>query len=52
MTEWEYQNIITARYLTQPLEVDNHEFYLIAWEIMFPSWRMNDKKRGALGKVH
>jgi hypothetical protein len=46
MTEWEYQDIITARYLTQALEVDNREFYLIAWEIMFPSWRMNDKKRG------
>ena len=46
MTEWEYQDILTAKYLTQPLQVDSSKFYLVAWEIMFPSWRMNHKKTG------
>jgi hypothetical protein len=45
MNEWQLQDHLTTTWLQSPPIIDGRKFHLVAWELMFPSWGINDKKR-------
>jgi len=45
MNEWELQEILSSNWRQKNLEYNSDEFRLICWELMFPSWSINDNKR-------
>lgn len=45
MNEWELQEILSSNWLQKKLEYNSDKFRLICWELMFPSWSINDNKR-------
>ena len=42
MTEWELQNRLTRRWSSDGVEIDGERQMLVAWEVMVPSWGIND----------
>jgi len=44
MTEWEFQDKLTTRWATEGLRIEGRLQFLAAWEVMTPSWRINDSK--------
>lgn len=45
MTEWVLQAELTRRWATNGACVDGVRCMLVAWEVMLPSWRINDSSR-------
>ena len=45
MTEWELQDQLTLQWIKEPLTFQGKPYYLVAWELMFPSWGINNKKK-------
>jgi hypothetical protein len=45
MNEWELQNILTQKYYQEGLNYQGTTYKLVCWELMFPSWGINDNKR-------
>ncbi|CAN5577932.1 hypothetical protein BH09PLA1_BH09PLA1_14320 [soil metagenome] len=45
MNEWDLQRILTKQWTECGLQFDGMRHMLIAWEIMFPSWKVNDIER-------
>lgn len=45
MNEWQLQDILTLRWIQNPLSIDDKPFHLVAWELMFPSWQINENKK-------
>lgn len=45
ITEWEIQSKLTARWAADGLMINDSLQFLVAWEVMFPSWRINDSKK-------
>ena len=45
MNEQELQEILSSNWRQNNLEYSFDEFRLICWELMFPSWSINDNKR-------
>jgi hypothetical protein len=41
MNEWQLQSHLTHQWSKSPLIHNDRKFYLIAWELMFPSWGIN-----------
>jgi hypothetical protein len=41
MNEWQLQSHLTHQWTKNPLIHKDRKFYLIAWELMFPSWGIN-----------
>lgn len=44
MTEWELQSTLTERWASEGLKINDCLQFLVAWEVMSPSWRINDAK--------
>ena len=45
MNEWDLQHLLTQRWRNgENLIFRNKKFSLICWELMFPSWEINDNK--------
>lgn len=42
MNEWQLQKELTTLWASEGLVVDGERCMLIAWEVMVPSWRIND----------
>ena len=49
LTEWQLQERLTARWVRDGVEVDGERHMLVAWEVMAPSWGINDS-RGFFGE--
>jgi hypothetical protein len=45
MTEWELQDHLTVQWINSPLQFQGTTYYLVAWELMFPSWEINNNKK-------
>jgi hypothetical protein len=45
MNEWQLQDKLTLRWIQNPLSIDDKPFHLVAWELMFPSWQINENKK-------
>lgn len=45
MNEWQLQDQLTAAWIQNPPIIEGRAFHLVAWELMFPSWAINEKKR-------
>ncbi|KJS02787.1 MAG: hypothetical protein VR65_03785 [Desulfobulbaceae bacterium BRH_c16a] len=45
MTEWELQCRLTERWAADGLRINGRLHFLAAWEVMSPSWRINDSRR-------
>jgi len=43
-TEWELQKSLTSRWSREGVEIDGERHMLVAWEVMAPSWRINDAR--------
>lgn len=44
MNEWELQKNLKKEYLRELLIFEEKRYRLVCWELMFPSWKINDKK--------
>lgn len=44
MTEWELQNHLTKKWRKNNFFHNGTEYILVCWELMFPSWDINDKR--------
>ena len=42
MNEWQLQKSLTSRWLEDGVRVGRQRYFLLAWEVMVPSWRIND----------
>ncbi|MCK6530745.1 hypothetical protein L6R50_25360 [Myxococcota bacterium] len=42
MNEHELQGRLTERWTAEGLQIDGRRYFLVAWEVMSPSWRIND----------
>ena len=45
MNEWDLQNSLSKYWRDNALLFESEYFKLICWELMFPSWSINDNKR-------
>jgi hypothetical protein len=45
MTEWELQDQLTVQWIKSPLQFQGTSYFLVAWELMFPSWEINNNKK-------
>ena len=45
MSEWHLQNLLTSRWIDEGVLIGNRRHMLVAWEVMVPSWRINDASR-------
>lgn len=45
MNEWELQHNLSVKFRNEKLKFDDSEFDLVCWELMFPSWSINNKNR-------
>ena len=45
MNEWDLQNLLSKYWRKNDLLFQSNYFKLICWELMFPSWSINDNKR-------
>lgn len=45
-TEHHLQKLLTARWLSAGIPIGEEVLTLVAWEVMLPSWRINDAHRG------
>ena len=43
MNEWDLQHYLSVKWREENLIVEGNEYELVCWELMFPSWRINDK---------
>ena len=44
ITEWELQNHLTKKWRKNNFFHNGTEYILVCWELMFPSWDINDKR--------
>ncbi len=44
MNEWELQHYLTKKWRKENLYYNSFEYHLVCWELMFPSWEINDKR--------
>lgn len=44
MTEWELQCRLTERWAADGIRINGRLHFLAAWEVMSPSWRINDSR--------
>jgi len=44
MNEWELQHYLTKKWRKENLYYNGFEYHLVCWELMFPSWEINDKR--------
>ena len=44
MNEWELQHYLTKKWRNKNLIYNQFEYHLVCWELMFPSWDINDKR--------
>ena len=44
MNEWELQHYLTKKWRNNNLIYNQFEYHLVCWELMFPSWDINDKR--------
>ena len=44
MNEWELQHYLTKKWRKENLYYNGFEYHLVCWELMFPSWDINDKR--------
>ena len=44
MNEWELQHYLTKKWRKDNFCYNSIEYHLICWELMFPSWDINDKR--------
>jgi hypothetical protein len=51
MNEWQLQDKLTLSWILNPPLLDEKPFHLVAWELMFPSWRINEKKRNGMSHL-
>ncbi len=42
MTEWQLQDALTKPWSTNGVQHGDERLMLVAWEVMFPSWKIND----------
>lgn len=42
VTEWQLQEALVGRWLSDGVLIDGRRQFLVAWEVMVPSWRIND----------
>lgn len=42
MTEWQLQHALTNHWATSGVKHGDERLMLVAWEVMFPSWKIND----------
>lgn len=42
LTEWQLQERLTELWSREGVEIDGERHMLVAWEVMAPSWRIND----------
>lgn len=45
MNEWELQEALTLQWIKCPLRISGIDYFLVAWELMFPSWEINHKSK-------
>jgi hypothetical protein len=45
MTEWELQDQLTLQWIDKPLLFNGVEYFVVAWELMFPSWQINENSK-------
>ncbi len=45
MNEWQLQRALTERWHADGVSVSHERQFLVAWEVMTPSWRINDAGR-------
>lgn len=45
MNEWQMQKQLTREWATHGIEIQGRRHMLVAWEVMTPSWRINDAHR-------
>lgn len=45
VNEWQLQKALTEHWLADGVDVDGRHQFLVAWEVMVPSWRINDARR-------
>jgi len=43
--EWDLQDQLTLKWIRTPLHLNHVDYFLVAWELMFPSWKINDKNK-------
>lgn len=43
MNEWDLQHTLSTKFRSERLQFGSVEFELVCWELMFPSWSVNDK---------
>jgi hypothetical protein len=46
MTEWHLQNQLTPIWMLNGISIGNERLLLAAWEVMTPSWKINDALKG------
>ena len=42
MTEWELQELLTPLWMERGIDLAGEQLVLVAWEVMLPSWKIND----------
>lgn len=42
MTEWHLQKQLTSAWIRNGISIDDNRLFLAAWEVMTPSWKIND----------
>jgi len=45
MNEWQLQERLTNRWMRNGIEIGSDRHFLVAWEVMVPSWRINDASK-------
>lgn len=45
LTEWQLQSLSTQRWVREGVDLDGERLLLFAWEVMTPSWQINDAQR-------
>lgn len=45
MNEWQLQDQLTLAWLQNPLTFEGKACDVVAWELMFPSWKINNNKK-------
>ena len=44
MNEWNLQHELSKKYIKEKFIFEHNEYDLVLWELMFPSWRINDNR--------
>ncbi|MBL0317560.1 MAG: hypothetical protein IPP69_18090 [Flavobacteriales bacterium] len=45
MNEWQLQDQLTISWIHNPPIIEGRVFDVVAWELMFPSWKINENKK-------